>query len=422
MKKNLVVQILIAFFLGLAVGIALWLLKGPVGLYVTWVAPFGNILVKMLKMIVIPVIFLSLIAGAASLPTKEFGKIGVKVIVWYLLTSLFAAIVGSFLALGFNPGGGTSKAEWAQLIQTESVEVVENTGSSLVDVFLGMFENPFAALSNGNFLAIIVFAIMFGLGLKVVSDTKGGAIKTKIDGLLDMVEAAKEGIFKIVDWILAYSPIGVFALTSVNFAQYGSALFGPYVMLTLGVVLGILAMMFIVYPVMVAVRLQQNPFTVLAKIREPMLTAFVTRSSAATLPVSLRVAKDNLKVKDSLASFALPLGATINMDGVCVHLPMFAILAANMFGMEIGFVSLAILVVTTVLASVGAGGVPGGSLMLLFIILQNMGLDGAQVGIIVGLALGINPVLDMFETMNNVTGDLICTYSVGKMTGMVTEA
>ncbi len=419
MKKNIVVQIIVAFFLGLAVGIALWLLNGPVATYVAWVSPFGTALVKMLKAIVIPVIFLSLILGAASLPTKEFGKIGVKVIVWYLLTSLFAAVVGSFLALSFNPGGGAAKADWATLITEKNIGAVSDSGKSLMDVLLSMFENPFSALTNGNFLAIIVFAIAFGLGLKVVSDTRGGEIKTKIGGFLDDIEIAKEGIFKMVDWILAYSPIGVFALTSVNFAQYGSALFGPYIMLTIGVVLGILGMMFIVYPIMVAIALRENPFTVLAKIREPMLTAFVTRSSAATLPVSLRVARDELKVKESLSSFALPLGATVNMDGVCVHLPMFAVLAANMFGFELGFVSLAILVVTTVLASVGAGGVPGGSLMLLFIILQNMGLDAAQVGIIVGLALGINPVLDMFETMNNVVGDLVCTYSVAKMTDMV---
>ena len=225
----------------------------------------------------------------------------------------------------------------------------------------------------------------------------------------------------MVDWILAYSPIGVFALTSVNFSQYGSSLFGPYIKLTVGIVLGIFVMMFVVYPVMMAITLRVNPFTVLMKMREPMLTSFVTRSSAATLPVSLRVAKEELKISENISSFALPLGSTINMDGVCIHLPMFAILAANMFGAEVSFASLSVLVLTTVLASVGAGGVPGGSLMLLFIILQNMGLNAGQISIIVGLALGINPILDMFETMNNVTGDLVCTYSVAKLSGLVDE-
>ena len=408
MNKKLVWMILGAFVLGLGVGIILWQTGININGYVTWVSPFGQILVAMLKMIVIPVIFLSLISGAASLPTKEFGKIGIKVIVWYFLTSLFAAVVGSFLAVAFNPGSGTSHAEWEALMQSENSGAAPAAGGSLADVFLSMFQNPFHALANGNFLAIIVFSIAFGIGLKIISEREDGKLREGVSLLLNILETCKETVFKMVDWILAYSPIGVFCLTSVNFAQYGSSLFGPYVMLTVGVVLGVLGMMFVVYPLMVVLATRKNPFAVLAKIKEPILTSFVTRSSAAALPVSLKTAHDELKIKDTLASFALPLGSTVNMDGVCVHLPMFAVLAANMFGAQLSFTALFVLVITTVLASVGAGGVPGGSLMLLFIILQNMNLGTGQIALIVGLALGINPILDMFETMNNVTGDLVC--------------
>jgi len=144
-----------------------------------------------------------------------------------------------------------------------------------------------------------------------------------------------------------------------------------------------------------------------------------TRSSAATLPVSIKTAEGRLGVHNELAGFSLPLGATINMDGVCVHLPIFAILAANMFGIHLTLGSLVVLVITTVLASIGAGGVPGGSLMLLFIILENLGLSADQIAQVVALALGINPILDMFETMNNVTGDLVCTYAVASNQGLV---
>ena len=419
MNKKLVWMIFIAFILGLVVGIVLWQTGVDVGGYVTWVSPFGNILVSMLKMIVIPVIFLSLISGAASLPTKEFGKIGVKVVIWYFVTSLFAAIVGSFLALAFNPGSGTSHSEWASLMSMGSAEIAPASAGSLADVFLDMFQNPFKALAQGNFLAIIVFAIAFGIALKIISEKNDAKLQEGAKLFLNIVETCKETVFKMVDWILAYSPIGVFCLTSVNFAQYGSKLFGPYIMLTLGVVIGIIAMVFIVYPIMIAVSTRKNPIKIMMQIREPMLTAFVTRSSAASLPVSLRTAKENLHISDNLSSFALPLGSTVNMDGVCVHLPMFAVLAANMFGADIGFTALLVLVITTVLASVGAGGVPGGSLMLLFIILQNMNLDPGQIAIIVGLALGINPILDMFETMNNVAGDLVCTYCVADMSDMI---
>jgi len=128
--------------------------------------------------------------------------------------------------------------------------------------------------------------------------------------------------------------------------------------------------------------------------------------------------QEQLNVRVDLTSFALPLGATINMDGVCVHLPMFAVLAANLFGVQLTATSLIILVITTVLASIGAGGVPGGSLMLLFIILEAIGLNSGQVAVIVALATGINPILDMFETANNVTGDMVCTYVVAHSEGM----
>lgn len=420
MNKKLIWMIFLAFLVGLIVGIVLWKMDAGVAYYVTYASPFGDILVAMLKMIVIPVILLSLISGAASLPTKEFGKIGVKVLVWYFVTSLFAAVVGSFLAVQFNPGAGASKDAWEGMRQGVQ-SVSPSGGGSLAQVFLGMFQNPFQSLAQGNFLAIIVFAIGFGIALKIVSENGNDKIKEGASLFLKVVETCKEAVFKIVDWILAYSPIGVFFLTSCNFAQYGTHLVGPYVSLTLGVVIGILAMVFVVYPLMILIAVRKNPISVMLKMQDPMLTAFVTRSSAAALPVSLRVANETLHIDENLSSFSLPLGSTVNMDGVCVHLPMFAVLAANLFNVPLTFTSLFILVITTVLVSVGAGGVPGGSLMLLFIILQNMNLDPAQIAIIVGLALGINPILDMFETMNNVTGDLVCTYCVAEMSGMVEE-
>jgi Na+/H+-dicarboxylate symporter len=188
---------------------------------------------------------------------------------------------------------------------------------------------------------------------------------------------------------------------------------------TLGVILGIAAMVFVVYPLLLWAVTRHNPFGVLKRIKEPMIMAFITRSSAATLPVSIKTAEEELKIRNELASFSLPLGATINMDGVCVHLPMFAVLAANMFDVKLTLGMLVVLVITTVLSSIGAGGVPGGSLMLLFIILEGMGLGAEQVAVIVALALGINPILDMFETMNNVTGDLVCSYAVATRENLV---
>ena len=180
-------------------------------------------------------------------------------------------------------------------------------------------------------------------------------------------------------------------------------------------------MVFVVYPLLIKIFSKRSPIYFFKNIDEAMITAFMTRSSAATLPVSMEIANEKLGIKKEITGFALPLGATINMDGVCVHLPMFAVLAANMFGIDLTPTSLFLLVITTVLAAIGAGGVPGGSLMLLFIILQAMGISDTQVAVIVTLALGVNPILDMFETMNNVTGDITCSYIVASNENLIEE-
>jgi len=388
------------------------------------VSPFGTVFINMLKMIVYPVVFFSLIVGAASLPIQKFGRVGAKVVGWYLLTSLAATLVGVLIALWLDPGAGAASADWDRLAEAMGDQAAEiaaagAVGGSLSDVFLNLFRNPFEALATGNFLPMIVFAILFGLGTRVcIEASEDGPTVARLEQLIDLTTGIRDVTFKVVDWILEYAPVGVFALTIVNFGLYGPAIVGPYVEVVIGVVIGIVVMVLLVYPGMIGAVLRENPYPFFGRAKEALLTAFITRSSAATLPVSIKVAHDELEVRDELASFSLPLGATVNMDGVCVHLPMFALLAANMFGMELTAAGLFVLVITTVLAAIGAGGVPGGSLMLLFIILGGMGLGGEQIAVVVALALGVNPILDMFETMNNVTGDLVCTYVVATNEGL----
>ena len=433
-KTSLIVRILAGFAGGSAVGIVFWTMSqqavetGPKGTLaetvIPYILPFGQVFVQMLRMIVVPIIFFSLVVGASSLPIRKFGHIGIRTILWYLATSLLAAVVGTALALAINPGSGAELDAWQKLAEMRMTQAGEaapdvSAGGTLSQILLNLFHNPFQALAEGNFLPIIVFSILFGLAIRVVIEAGDAQQATRLKLLSDLFEAGRDAMFKLVDWVLEYSPIGVFALTIVNFGLYGPSIVGPYVSVTLGVVLGILAMIFLVYPLLLWAVTRRNPLAVLRQIREPMIMAFITRSSAATLPVSIKTAEEDLRVRNEMASFSLPLGATINMDGVCVHLPMFAVLAANMFGVQLTLGTLVVLVITTVLSSIGAGGVPGGSLMLLFIILESMGLSGQQIAVIVALALGINPILDMFETMNNVTGDLICTYTVATHENLV---
>jgi len=429
---SLVIRILVSFVAGAIIGGILWLASAQTGKPIaesvtTYISPFGAVFVSMLKMIVIPVIFFSLVVGAASLPVNRFGRVGVKVIGWYFLSSLLAAAAGVLLALVISPGSGAGLDGWQAMASTvggeaEAIASRADTEGAFTKLLVSMFRNPFDALANGQFLGIIVFAILFGLATRIsIEASEDTQTKLRLEMLIDLFTAARDAMFKLVDWILEYAPIGVLCLTIVNFGLYGPKIVGPYVSVTLGVAGGILIMIFVVYSALLVLVTKENPLRVFKRIEEAMLTAFVTRSSAATLPVSIKTATEELKIRGELASFSLPLGATINMDGVCVHLPMFAVLAANMFDLKLTAAGLVILVVTTVLASVGAGGVPGGSLMLLFIILEAMGLTGQQVAVIVALALGINPILDMFETMNNITGDLVCTYAVAKNEGLLDE-
>ncbi|MBN2412211.1 dicarboxylate/amino acid:cation symporter [candidate division KSB1 bacterium] len=422
---SLVLRILVCFLAGSLLGVLFWYISSVSGrpvadVVIPYISPFGTILINMLKMIVIPIIFFSLVVGAASLPLKRFGRIGFKVIIWYFFCSFLAALVGVLLALVINPGGGADLAGWekmAGMLAAQAGELASKsqTQESFVTLIVNMFQNPFEALASGNFLPIIVFSILFGLGIRVSLEINNDAqFQQRLNLLQEIFAAMRDVMFKLVDWILEYSPIGVLALSFVNFSLYGPNIVGPYIRVTLGIIAGILCMIFIVYTLLIILVTRSNPFTVLKNIQEAVITAFITRSSAATLPVSIRVSTEDLKIKESLAGFSLPLGATINMDGVCVHLPMFAVLAANMFNIHLTASTLIILVLTTVLASIGAGGVPGGSLMLLFIILETMGLDPSQVAVIVAIALGINPILDMFETANNVTGDIVCTYAVAR--------
>jgi len=415
-----------AFVLGCLFGLLLWKIgvsghKEVTDHIVSILSPFGNVLISMLKMIVIPIIFCSLVTGAANLPLKQFGKMGLAVVAWYICTSVYAAVFGCFTAVVCNPQlENSAEVAGSLLAQAQSMQTTASTaGSPLLKLFYGLFMNPFAALAEGQFLPVIVFSILLGLAARVVLDTNSDiGAAGKINLMLQVIEGFQQAVFKIIDWVMRYFPIGIFALSASCFALYGIMLLSSYFQVAICVIIGIVLMILVCYPLFIFLVCRVNPYPVLWQLREPILTAFVTRSSAATLPVSLRTAEEKLHVRKELASFTLSLGATVNMDGVCIHLPVFAVLAANLFGFTLGPWQIFMLVLSVVFASVGAGGVPGGSIFLLFLVLDFFHLTSGQSALIVALALGINPLLDMFETACNVAGDNVGTYVIGKKLGL----
>ncbi|MBP5321632.1 MAG: dicarboxylate/amino acid:cation symporter [Kiritimatiellae bacterium] len=418
----LVWRILIGFVLGLVLGLVAPKLFGDdtVKTILSVVSPFGSVLVSMLKMVVYPIIFFSLILGASSLPLKKSGRVGGTVLLWYFATSLFATVFGVVMAFLLNPSIKAASDTASPYLSSAKAMAGNSGAASFGDFIVNLFQNPFAALANGQFLPIILFSVLVGFAARFLMDADGidPDGKDAVTLLIKVCGGAQRVAFKLIDWVMLYFPIGVFALTFTNFAQHGVLLFGPYVRIVVCVMVCVVAMVFVIYPLAIALFCRENPYRVLARIRQPILTAFVTRSSAATLPVSFS-AMNAIGVSNSLSSFSLPIGATINMDGVCVHLPVFVILAGNMFGLHLSAMQMTVLVTSIMFASIGAGGVPGGSVFLLFMVLENMGLDGGQVAIIIALALGINPILDMFETCCNVAGDNVCTYIVAKKHGLI---
>ncbi len=424
----LVWRIAAAFVLGAAVGVLCSRLgtvcgADPAARLAAVLSPFGAALVAMLKMVVIPLIFFSLVAGAASLPLGKFGRLGLSVLIWYFLTSLFAGAFGIALALAVNPSMENARQLSRQFMPQVGAMKMQGAAGGVTQFINTLFMNPFQALAEGQFLPIIIFSILFGLSARAVMEREGSGSKVGrgAETMLDAFDAAEKALFRIIDWVMEYFPVGVFALAAVNFAVYGVKLFIPYMRIAGCVAAGVLLMIFVIYPLLLLLLCRENPWRVMNKIKDAVITAFLTRSSAATLPISFRVAGEKLHIHEQLSSFALPLGATVNMDGACIHLPVFAILAANIFGIHLGASQLAVLLISVVFASVGAGGIPGGSVFLLFMVLSNLGLGDAEVATIVALAIGVNPLLDMFETACNVAGDNVCNYIVARRNGMVDD-
>lgn len=403
-KSNLLLRILIGLVLGAVVGLI-------AGESIMWVAPFGAVFVRLLQMIVMPVIFATLVMGSASISPAELGKVGVKIVVFYLVTSALAVSIGLVMANIFQPGSGLGLTGAAGI----SGRALQQP--ALRDTLLNIVPtNPFAALSAGAVLPTIFFAIAFGIGISYLKISENERIRNAGETLFVLFDGAAEVMYIMVRWVLQYAPIGVFALLAVVFAQQGAAAAGPLGIVIVAVYLGLILHVVVVYGGILKVN-GLSFIRFLKGSREAMLTAFVTRSSGGTLPVTMRNAEENLGISRKVHSFTLPLGATINMDGTAIYLGVCALFIGYAIGMPLGFGQQLTIVLTAVLASIGTAGVPGAGAIMLLMVLQSVGLpieDGSAVAAAYAMILGIDAILDMGRTGANVTGDLTGTTIVAK--------
>lgn len=381
-------QILIGLVLGVVVGL---LFKDGARL----LAPLGALFLNAIKMLIVPLVFVSLVAGITCMQdTAKLGRISVKTIAIYLVTTAFAVSIGLLFGALFNPG--------ADMNMTASAAVEAKQAPSLVQILVGLVpSNPVAAFAEGNILQIIVFAIALGVSMNLIGEKAAPAVK--------LFNSLAEVFYKLTDLVMRFAPIGVFALIAGVVANHGIEVLLPLAGVIGVIYLASIAHLLLVYGGMLAMFARLSPLRFFQGIAPALAVAFSTSSSSGTLPVSIECARKNLGVSEGVAGFVLPVGATINMDGTAIYQGVLALFIAQAFGIDLNAGQYLMIILTATLASIGTAGVPGAGLIMLGLVLTSVGLPLEGVALIAG----IDRILDMARTMVNVAGDLMTTTLVG---------
>ena len=384
-----------------------------------WIKPWGTIFVNLLKLIAVPLVFASLIKGVASLSDiSKLSRIGVKTIVIYLISTVISVIIGLILVNSVKPGYGFDKDS---VTKTEQVE--ESTSEKIADAESVKEEGPLqflidivptnifeSASNNRNMLQVIFFAILFGISMVMLPDEKISHVKGFFEGINDI-------ILQIVDLIMISAPYGVFALLAGLVVDFGASaeLFIALAKYSVTVIVGLLTMIFTVYPLILKIFTKIKYFDFFKGISPAQMLAFSTSSSAATLPVTMDRCEQHIGVSEEVSSFVLPLGATINMDGTSLYQAVAAVFIAQAFGIDLDVGQQLTIVLTATLASIGAAAVPGAGMVMLVIVLGAIGVPSQ------GLALifGVDRLLDMLRTVVNVTGDATVATIVASTEGQL---
>ena len=365
----------------------------------------GRIFIALLKMLVVPLVFVSLVCGAASLgDTGSVGRLGGKTIGLYLMTTAVAVSLAMLIALTTDPGlGGESASSMASASTFEP-----KSAPSVKDTFINVVpSNPIAAMADGKMLQVILFALLFGLAL-----SKAGASGEKLRAFFSDLN---DVMMRLISMIIALTPIGVFCLMTQLGATLGLAEIAKVAMYFTTIVIALLVHASLVYPLLLKTLTGLNPLVFLRKMREALLVAFSTSSSGATLPVTLRTVEHKLGVQNNVASFAVPLGATINMDGTAIMQGVATVFIAQFYGIDLGLSALLTVVLTATLASIGTAAVPGVGLITLTLVLDQVGLPVEGIALIIG----VDRLLDMLRTAVNVTGDATVATIVASSEGQL---
>ena len=408
-------------FIGMGLGILWGLISVWTGweeFTTNWVKPWGNIFLKLLKLIAVPLIFVSLVKGISSLTDiTKLSRIGYKTIVIYLITTVFATTVGLAMVNIFKPGDvfpedrqEQYREKFGSQVEIRQESAQEYKKQSPLHFFEEMIPENFfrAAGDNSKMLQIIFFAILFSIALVLVPGDKTQVVKDFFDGLNDV-------ILKIVDMIMRFAPIGVFALMAALVVDFsGDAdIFTALGMYMLTVIVGLFLLILGFYPLLIRIFAGIRLSRFLKGILPAQLVAFTTSSSAATLPVTMKQVTHELGVSKPIANFVLPVGVTINMDGTSCYQAIAAVFIAQVFGIDLTLIQQLTIVLTATLASIGSPGIPSGSIVMLIIVLNSVGLPVEGLALI----LGVDRPLDMLRTVVNITGDSTVASIVARSEG-----
>lgn len=363
---------------------------------VSYVKPFGTIFLNLVKFIVVPIVLCSIISGVISMrDIRKVGSIGWKTVVYYLCTTAFAVVIGLVFSNIFK---GTY-----QILETTDLEYEVATSVSFMDTLIDIFpSNIIQPMANASMLQVIVIALFFGFGI-ILAGEKGDPLAAVIDSLTEVSMV-------IMELILKLSPIGVFCLITPVVAENGPKILGSLAMVLLTAYVGYVVHMVVVYSATVKSMAGLSPIAFFKGMAPAMIMAFSSASSVGTLPINLECA-EKLGAKKDVASFVLPLGATINMDGTAIYQGVCAVFIATCYGIDLTLAQMVTIVLTATLASIGTAGVPGAGMVMLAMVLQSVGLP------VEGIALvaGVDRIFDMGRTTVNITGDSACAIIVSKL-------
>ncbi len=387
-KVPLWAKILVAIALGVVIGMV-----SPAAAEA--LTPLGDVFLRLLKMLIVPLVFFTLISGVCKTgDVKQLRSVGGRVVFYYLLTSTIAAAIGMIFALITQPGKGTTDF----LTGVEAAQAAEY--SFISNIVSWVPTNIVEAMATANMLQIIFFSITFGVALLVIGD--------KVAPLVSVIDQCAEGMLKVTDFVMAFSPYGILALMAGMVSTLSGAMMKEVIVFILTDIVACVAFIFICYPLMLKLLAKVSPIKFVRNIAPAMLVAASTSSSAATLPVSIKCAGENLGVPEYIYGFSLPLGNTCNMNGMAIAIGCISVFACNLYGMPITAGLLIQFVFLGLILSVGAAGVKGAGVVMSTVLLQTLGLPLTLIPILAA----IWPVIDPGHTTANNVGDLACTTVV----------